>query len=80
MARTATRDLVEDVRAGLDGRTAGVGRPAEQEARPVPDGTAGREPDSRNLAAAIRACFGPANGVDPALPPRGPEREPPSFR
>ena len=38
----------------------------------------GRKPSSRNLTI-IRSHFGPTNGVDPALPPREPGHEPPSF-
>ena len=34
---------------------------------------------SRNLTTIIRWHFGPVNGVDLELPPREPEREPPSF-
>ena len=39
----------------------------------------GRKADPRDLASITRAYFGPDNGVDLELPPRGPGREPPSF-
>ena len=39
----------------------------------------GLGPSSRNLAEIAKAYFGPINGVDLELPPRGAGREPPSF-
>ena len=51
----------------------------EEEARMILRKALGRKPSSRNLAEITRAYFGPENGVDLELPPRGPEREPPSF-
>lgn len=35
--------------------------------------------NKRNLAEIARSLFGPDNGVELELPPRGPMREPPSF-
>ena len=38
-----------------------------------------REPEPENLASFVRQCFAPFVGVELALPPREPMREPPKF-
>ena len=51
----------------------------EEEARIILRAAIKRGPSTRNLAEIARMHFGPDNGVDLELPPRGPMREPPSF-
>ena len=51
----------------------------EEEARLILGDAVGGEPDTGDLASVIRSYFGPTNGVDLELPPRGTSREPPSF-
>ena len=79
MASITSRNLDDEVKARLRARAAGNGRSMEEEVRLILRETVGRKPRSRTLAEAIRAHFGPENGVDLELPPRSPGREPPSF-
>lgn len=60
-------------------RAADNDRSMEEEAQPILRDAVGRGPDRRDLASIARAHFGPDNGVDLELPPRGPVRPPPSF-
>ena len=79
MASITIRNLDEDVKTRLRVRAAEHHRSMEEEARPILREAVGRKPRSRNLVSITRSIFGPANGVDLELPPRGPMREPPSF-
>ncbi|MYH32368.1 MAG: plasmid stabilization protein [Gammaproteobacteria bacterium] len=79
MASITIRNLDDRVKTQLRVRAAGNGRSMEEEARVILREAVGRKPSSKNLASIARSHFGPANGVDLELPPRGPMREPPSF-
>ena len=78
-ASITIRNLDDDVKTRLRVRAAGNGRSMEEEARSILRDAVGRKPGSRDLASIARAYFGPDNGVDLALPPRDPGREPPSL-
>lgn len=79
MASITIRNLDDDVKTRLRVQAAGNGHSMEEEARQILRDAVGRKPKSNNLASVIRSHFGPTNGVDLELPPRGPMREPPSF-
>lgn len=79
MASVTIRDLDEDVRTRLRVRTAGRGRPMEDEAGRIPRNAVGRRPGSRNPVSVIHSHLEPDNGMDPELPAREPGRQPPSF-
>ena len=79
MASITIRNLDNEVKAGLRLRAAGNGRSMEEEARLILGNAVGCETGTRDLASIIRSYFGPTNGVDLELPPRGPSREPPTF-
>jgi len=79
MASITIRSLDDEVKTRLRARAAGNGRSIEEEVRLILRDAVERKPRGRNLAEAIRAHFGPENGVDLELPPREPGREPPSF-
>lgn len=79
LASITIRNLDDEVKSRLRVRAAGNGRSMEEEARVILREAVGRRPRSQNLAAIIRAHFGPANGVDLELPPREAGREPPAF-
>ena len=79
MASITIRNLDDEVKTRLRVRAAGNGRSMEEEARLILGDAVGGEPETRDLASIIRSYFGPTNGVDLELPPRGASREPPSF-
>jgi len=79
MASITIRNLDDDVKTRLCTRAAGNGHSMEEEVRRILRKAVGRAPRSGDLASIIRSHFGPANGVDLALPPREAAREPPSF-
>ena len=79
MASITIRKLDDEVKTRLRVRAAGNGRSMEEEARLILREAVGPEPSSKDLASIFREHFGPSNGVDLELPPRGPAREPPSF-
>ncbi len=79
VASITIRNLDDDVKTRLRVRAAGNGRSMEEEARLILRDAVEPKPRGRNLVEAIRSHFGPENGVDLELPPRGPGREPPSF-
>ena len=79
LASITIRNLDDDVKTRLRVRAAQHHRSMEEEARSILREAVGRKPSSRNLAEITRSYFGPDNGVDLELPPRGPGREPPSF-
>ena len=80
MASITIRNLDDDVKTRLRVRAAEHSRSMEEEVRlilreAVNDGKTG----PRDLAKFARECFAPLGGVELALPPRGPMREPPEF-
>ena len=79
MASITIRNLDDDVKARLRVRAAGHGRSMEEEARQILREAVGRRPGPSDLAAAVRSRFEPLGGVELALPPREPAREPPTF-
>ena len=79
MASITIRNLDDDVKTRLRVRAADNNRSMEEEARLILRDAVGHGPDRRDLASVVRAHFGPDNGVDLELPPRGPGRPPPSF-
>lgn len=79
MASITIRNLDDDVKTRLRVRAAEHHRSMEEEARLILRDAVGSKPNRRNLVEIVRSHFGPENGVDLELPPRGPGREPPSF-
>lgn len=79
MASITIRNLDDEVKTLLRVRAAEHHRSMEEEVRLILRDAMGRKPSSRNLAEITQAYFGPENGVNLELPPRGPGREPPSF-
>ena len=79
MANITIRNLDDDVKTRLRVRAAEHHRSMEEEARIILRDALKRGRSTRNLAEIARTHFGPDNGVDLELPPRGPMREPPSF-
>ena len=79
MASMTIRNLDDDVKARLRVRAAEHQRSMEEEVRRILRAAVEPSRSSRNLADIARSHFGPRNGVDLVLPPRGPGREPPSF-
>ena len=79
MASITIRNLDDQIKALLRMRAAEHQRSMEEEARIILRQAVELQPSSRNLAEIAQAHFGPDNGVDIELPPRGPGREPPSF-
>ena len=80
MASITIRNLDDDIRTRLLVRAAGNGRSMEEEVRQILRKAVGRAESTRDLTSIIRSHFGPENGVDLELPPRGPAREPPFFK
>ena len=79
MASITIRNLDDEVKSRLRVCAAGAGRSMEEEARLILGKAVGGGAEVRDLASIIRSYFGPTNGVDLELPPRGPAREPPTF-
>ena len=79
MANITIRNLDDDVKTRLRVRAAEHHRSMEEEVRIILRDVVRRGRGARNLAEIARSHFGPDNGVDLELPPRGPMREPPSF-
>jgi len=81
MASITIRSLDEALKRKLRLRAAQRNRSMEDEARDIlRTALAGGETSQANLADAMRRRFEPLGGVDLALPPRGPMREPPDFK
>ena len=78
MASITIRNLDDDVKMRLRVRAAGNGRSMEEEAGLILGDAVGAEAETRDLASIIRSYFGPTNGVDLELPPRGGSRQSPS--
>ncbi len=80
MASSTIRNLDEALKRKLRLRAARRNRSMEDEARDILHTALAEGTTSRgNLADAMRRRFEPLRGVDLALPPRGPMREPPDF-
>ena len=79
MASITIRNLDDDVKTRLRVRAAEHHRSMEEEVRIILRDAVKRVRSTRNLTEIARSHFGPDNGVDLELPPRGPGREPPSF-
>ena len=79
MASITIRNLDDEVKTRLRVRAAGNGRSMEEEARLILGNAVGGELETRDVASIIRSYFGPTNGVELDLPPRGAAREPPTF-
>ena len=79
MASITIRNLDDDVKTRLRVRAAEHQRSMEEEVRIILRDTVKRPRGTRSLADIAHSYFGPDNGVDLELPPRGPMREPPSF-
>ena len=79
MASITIRNLDDDVKTRLRVRVAEHHRSMEEEARLILRKAVGSKPNFRNLVEVTRSIFGPENGVNLELPPRGPGREPPTF-
>ena len=79
MASITIRNLDDGVKTRLRVRAAGNGRSMEEEARLILGDAVAAEAETRDLASIVRSYFGPTNGVDLELPPRGGSRQPPSF-
>lgn len=77
MASITIRNLDDDVKACLRICAARHHRSMEEEVRVILREAVGRKSESRNLAEITRSIFGPENGVELELPPRGPMRDPP---
>jgi antitoxin FitA len=77
MANITIRKLPENTKRRLRLRAARNGRSMEQEAREILNFALKQpEPQSRNLAEAIRRRFIPFGGVELKIPPREPIPEP----
>ena len=79
MANITIRNLDDDVMARLRVRAAEHHRSMEEEVRIILRNAVKQGRSTRSLAEIAGSHFGPENGVDLELPPRGPMREPPSF-
>ena len=78
MASITIRNLDEQTKERLRVRAARQKRSMEEEARHILRAALARDATTpRNLALAIRQRFEPLGGVELALPPREPMREPP---
>ena len=78
MATLTIRKLSDAAKSRLRIRAAENGRSMEDEARRIIEESVAVN-DKLNLAEAIHGLFAPLGGVDLALPPRQPIREPPDF-
>ena len=79
MASITIRNLDNGVKTRLRLRAASQGHSMEEEARIILREAVEAEAAPDNLARAIRERFAPFGGVELALPPRVPMREPPRF-
>jgi len=80
MASITIRNLDDALKRKLRLRAAYRNHSMEDEARDILRATLAEETSSNgNLADAMRRRFEPLGGVDLALPPRAPLREPPDF-
>lgn len=78
MASLTLRNLDDTLKTRLRVRAAQHGRSMEEEARGILREALGD--DGADLAERIRRRFAPLGGVELALPPREPMREPPALK
>ncbi len=71
MANITIHSLDDDVKTRLCVRAAEHGRSMEEEVQIILREAVDRGQTARSLAEIARSCFGPDNGVDLELPPRG---------
>ena len=76
MASITIRNLDEQVKTLLRMRAAEHQRSMEEEAGIILRQAVEPQPGSRNLAEIAQAHFGPENGVDIEMPPRGVQNHP----
>lgn len=79
MASITIRKLDDSVKAKLRIRAARNGRSMEEEARSLLTSALAKKSKRPNLAELIRRRLGPLGGVELAIPPREPMRDPPDF-
>ncbi len=80
MTTMTIRNIDEPLKQRLRVRAAEHGRSMEEEARDILRSALNAEPETgRSMLDAIRSALGPGDGVELALPPREPMREPPDF-
>lgn len=80
MASITIRNLDNTLKTKLRLRAAKHGRSMEDEVRDILRSALSKEGRGpSDMAAAIRRRFAPLGGVELALPPREPLRDPPSF-
>lgn len=84
MPNVLIRNVDETLRARLKASAAAHGRSLEEEARELLQAAVARQeaPERENLASVALSLFGPRNGADLNIPPRGtaPRRIAPDFR
>ena len=80
MAAMTIREIDEALKARLRVRAARHGRSMEEEARDILRAALARDPEpARSMASAIRERVAKLGGVELALPPREPGRDPIDF-
>lgn len=79
MASITIRNLDEHIKTGLRVRAAVHGRSMEEEVRRILRAVVEADAASEDLVTSIRARVEPLGGVELALPPREPVREPPQL-
>jgi len=79
VASITIRKLDDSVKAKLRIRAARNGRSMEEEARSLLTSALAKKSKRPNLAELIRRRLGPLGGVELAIPPREPMRDPPDF-
>ena len=79
MASITIRNLDEALKVKLRVRAAQRNHSMEDEARDILRAVLAHEPQTENLADAIRRLIEPLGGVELAEPPHGPIPEPPDF-
>ncbi|WP_145731074.1 FitA-like ribbon-helix-helix domain-containing protein [Nitrospirillum pindoramense] len=81
MASLTIRNMEEPLESRLRAQAADHGRSMEEEARHILQAVLVHDlpPAPADLAGSIRRRFAPFGGVELALPPREPLRNPPSF-
>lgn len=77
LASITIRNLDEHIKTGLRVRAAVHGRSMEEEVRRILRAVVEADTAPEDLVASIRARVEPLGGVELALPPREPVREPP---
>ena len=79
MVSITVRNLDDNVKKRLRMRAAENNRSMSEEARIILGEAVMPKQSLKNLYEIAREIFGPENGVELELPPRGPLREPPTF-